>query len=169
MSFLATVIDRVSALFAKPEMNAAQAWQEGGLRPQHAFWMYAAPVSMILGRDSFFLPDPAPLQLTEHESQAFIASLNQHFAEDGYHFYLLGDSWFLGLDAHPNITTTHVNQVVNHDIADYLPKGEGALAWAKLQNEIQMLLFDHPINQHREKQNQPAINSVWCYGLGVTA
>jgi hypothetical protein len=29
-----------------------------------------------------------------------------------------------------------------------------------------MLLFEHPINQAREAKGLPAVNSVWCYGLG---
>jgi hypothetical protein len=49
-----------------------------------------------------------------------------------------------------------------------LPQGEGALQWNKLQNEIQMLLFSHSVNEPREAQGQPVINSLWCYGLGAS-
>ena len=56
--------------------------------------------------------------------------------------------------------------VINKDINAFLPTGDGAMQWAKFQNEIQMLLFDHPVNLAREAKQLPAVNSIWCYGLG---
>lgn len=168
MSFLAN-LQKLLKFFAKSKPNAAEQWQQYGGEAKHAYWLFAAPVHMLLGRDSFFLSDQAPLPLTSDESTALIASLNQHFAQDGYHFYLLNDIWFLGLDTKPHISTTPVDQVVNQDIADYLPKGDDALIWAKLQNEVQMLLFSHPVNSAREAQGLPAMNSLWCHGLGEIA
>lgn len=167
MSFLATLFKRLSVLFVAPTKSAAQAWQEAEGEAKHAFWLYAAPVNMLLGRDSFFLSAPAPLAMTNDESLTLIASLNQHFSNNGYYFYLQNDVWFLGLDADPKITTTPIDEVVNKDIAAYLPKGDGALVWAALQNEIQMLLFSHPVNAEREAQGKPVMNSLWCYGLAA--
>lgn len=147
-------------------MNAAQAWETQVGNVTHAFWMYAAPVNMQLGRDSYFLTDPELIMIKEEESVALVESLNAHFAGLGYYFYVKDNVWFLGLDNDPQITATHIKQVTNQDIANYLPQGEGALVWNKLQNEIQMLLFSHPINQIRESKGLPMINSLWCYGLG---
>lgn len=169
MSFLIDAYHKLRAIFSVPTKHAAQAWQEAEGGAIHAFWLYAAPVNLLLGRDSFFMSAPAPLVIKNKESLALIESLNQHFSDDGCHFYLLGDVWFLGLDADPSITTIPIDQVVDNDITDYLPKGEGALAWATLQNEIQMLLFSHPVNQAREAQGQLMVNSLWCYGLGASA
>lgn len=167
MSFLTNIVQKLQGIFAAPAKHAAQAWLESEGVAEHPLWLYAAPVNMMLGRDSFFLSEPAPLLLSNDESLAIIASLNEHFSADGYHFYFQNGVWFLGLDADPKITTTDIKQVVNQDIAAYLPKGEGALVWATLQNEIQMLLFSHPVNEAREEQGEPVMNSLWCYGLGA--
>jgi len=161
-----SLLSRFAALFKPKQPNAAQAWQAAGGEASHAYWLYAAPVNLLLGRDSFFLSAPAPMAVTEEESVALIDSLNQHFANDGYHFYLRAGVWYLGLDTDPNIATTGVEDVIDKEINDYLPTGEGALAWATLQNEMQMLLFSHAVNQAREAQGLPAVNSVWCYALG---
>lgn len=166
MMFLVNTYQQLRNLFTPKGKDAATAWQESGGEHQHAFWMYAPPVNLVLGRDSFFLSKPAPLAVTQDESKALIDSLNQHFANDGYHFYLQGDVWFLGLDKNPNITTSNVAEVEGKDIAAFLPKGKGDLTWATLQNEMQMLLFSHTVNQTREAQDLPLVNSVWCYGLG---
>ncbi|MGQ0442028.1 MAG: hypothetical protein ACT4OH_01080 [Methylophilaceae bacterium] len=157
---------RLSSFFSKQAPNAAQAWQQAGGEAQHSYWLYAAPVNLLVGRDSFFLTAPAPLVVSFEESIAIIKSLNQHFSALGFYFYLQNNLWFLGLAHHPEITTTPIEKVIDQDIATYLPHGEGALAWAKLQNEIQMLLFIHPVNEAREKQGLPMINSLWFYGLG---
>lgn len=165
---LKAIIKQLASFCAKPEINAAQAWQAEGVEGDHAFWLFAAPVTMLPGQDSFYMGDPAPAAISHDESVALMASLNQLFADDGYYFYLLNDVWFLGLDTDPKITTTPIAQVVNKDVGHYLPQGEGASAWNKAQTEIQMLLFTHPVNQAREAQGLPMINSLWCYGLGAS-
>jgi len=166
MSLLKKIYQPFSSLFASRQKSAAVAWQEGGGEATHAYWLYVAPVNLLMGRDSFFLAEPAPLSVSKEEARSLINSLNQHFSQDGYHFYLQGNDWFLGLDADPSIVTTPVNQVIGKDISAYLPQGSGALAWAAWQNEMQMLLFSHPINQAREARQLPIVNSLWCYGLG---
>ena len=162
------IYQRLSAVLSKPEINAAQAWQTEGGDAKHAFWLFAAPVTMLPGQDSFYMGDPAPAEILQEESVALMAGLNQLFTDDGYHFYLVNHIWFLGLDADPQITTTPIADVVNKNVGLYLPQGEGASAWNKAQTEIQMLLFAHPVNQAREAQGQPMINSLWCYGLGAS-
>jgi hypothetical protein len=154
----------LTRLFSKTS-NAAIAFRLAGGSAQHAYWLFAAPVHMQLGQTSCFLSNPAPILASGDAALALVLSLNQHFNQDGLYFYLQNDIWFLGLDADPKITTTFIEKVVNKDVAPYLPKGEGALAWAKLQNEIQMLLFSHPVNGAREARGDLPINSLWFYGL----
>jgi len=57
---------------------------------------------------------------------------------------------------------------LNQDVSPYLPRGEGALEWAKLTNEMQMLLFSHPANAAREVRGELPINSLWFDGLSAT-
>ncbi|MFM9835633.1 MAG: hypothetical protein ACKVOA_05980 [Methylophilaceae bacterium] len=157
----------LSRLFAKTP-NAAIAYKQAGGMAQHAFWLFAAPVHMQLGRESYFLTNPAPMMVPRVDAESIMSSLNQHFFELGYHFYLQNDAWFLGLDADPKIITIPIEKVTNQDVAPYLPRGEGALAWASLQNEIQMLLFSQTVNVVRESKGLPIINSLWCYGLAAS-
>lgn len=100
------------------------------------------------------------------EAVAIITSLNQHFNTRGLYFYQHNDVWFLGLDRDPNIQVSPLALLKNKDITPFLPQGAGALAWAALQNEIQMLLFNHPVNGLREQQGRLVINSLWCDSLG---
>lgn len=167
MSLLTKIYTKLRTIFSEPTMTAAQAWQAVRGEAEHPYWLYAAPVNMLLGRDSFFLSEPAPMPISNDECTALIASLNQHFSGLGYYFYVVNDIWFLGLDDDPEITTTAIDTVKNKDVAAYLPQGDGALIWNKFQNEIQMLLFNHPVNASREAQGQPVVNSLWCYAVGA--
>ena len=157
----------IKNLFSPQKLNAALAWQQAGNNAGSAYWLYAAPVHLVLQRDSFSLAAPVPLLLESNESDVLTRAINKHFEADGLMFFWHQNTWFLSLKTNPNIQTTTPQSVINKDINAFLPTGEGAMQWAKFQNEIQMLLFDHPINLAREAKRLPAINSIWCYGLGI--
>jgi hypothetical protein len=153
-------------LFQPKTPNAAIAWQRAGNQVDSAFWLYATPVHLVLQRDSFSLAAPVPLALASEEIAALTTALNQYFSADKLQFFWHESIWFLRLEQNPNIQTTAPEAALNKDVAQYLPAGDGAMQWAKFTNEIQMLLFEHPVNLVREAKKLPVINSIWCYGLG---
>jgi hypothetical protein len=153
-------------LFQPKKPNAAQAWQQAGNDVGNDYWLYATPVYLLLQRDTFSLAEPVPLVLNKEESDALTALFNKHFAADGKQFFWHENTWFLSVKTNPKINTNAPQAAINKDIRAYLPKGEGASKWAAFANEIQMLLFEHPINVAREAEQLPVINSIWCYGLG---
>lgn len=153
-------------LFQSKELNAALAWQQAGNEAGSAYWLYAAPVHLVLQRDSFSLAAPVPLPLESDEIDALTAALNKHFRADDLKFFWHENMWFLRLENNPDIETATPEAALNKHVGAYLPTGEGAMQWAKFTNEIQMLLFEHPVNLAREVKRLPAINSIWCYGLG---
>lgn len=146
--------------------NAAQAWQQAGNQPDKAYWLYAAPVHLVLQRDSFSLAGPAPIELDLEEAEALTRTLNTHFAADGMQFFWHQQQWFLRLKQNPDIETVYPQRAINQDINAFLPTGKGASAWASFQNELQMLLFEHAVNMAREKKRLQTVNSLWCYGGG---
>lgn len=164
----------LKTIFLPSKPNAALAWQQAGNKASSqdklAYWLYAAPVHLLLQRDSFSLSAPAPLPLENNEIDALTAAFNQHFGSDmianKVQFFWHESAWFLRLESNPNIQTSAPQASINKDINAYLPTGEGAMQWAKFQNEVQMLLFEHPVNQAREAKRLPVINSIWCYGGG---
>ena len=164
----------LKSLFKPKQTNAAIAWallqnkagKQASNQDKLAYWLYATPVHLVLQRDTFSLAAPVPLSLDTDEADALTAALNQHFASDGLAFIWHENTWFLSLQTSPQISTTAPQAAINKDISAYLPTGEGATKWASFTNEIQMLLFDHPVNIAREAKRLPAINSIWCYGGG---
>jgi len=153
-------------LFQPKLPHAALAWQQAGNQPDSAYWLYAAPVHLVLQRDSFSLAGPVPLDLGLEEGEALTRTLNTHFAADGMQFFWHQQQWFLRLQHNPDIATFHPQKAINQDINEFLPTGKGASTWASFQNELQMLLFDHPVNRARENKRLTVVNSIWCYGGG---
>lgn len=160
----------IKQLFSPKLINAAQAWQQAGNNTGSAYWLYAAPVHLVLQRDTFSLVEPVPLPLESDETDALTTTLNKHFATDTVvnkaQFFWHHNTWFLRLEQNPNITTHAPQAALNKAVGAYLPTGEGATKLAAFTNEIQMLLFEHPVNLAREANRLPAINSIWCYGGG---
>lgn len=160
------MFDFLKKIFQAKLPHAALAWQQAGNESGRAYWLYAAPVHLVLQRDSFSLAGPVPLPIDLEDAEALTRSLNTHFAADGLQFFWHQHQWFLRLQQNPHIETTHPQRAVNQDIHPFLPIGKGASAWANFQNELQMLLFEHPVNIARDKQRLPAMNSIWCFGGG---
>ena len=48
-----------------------------------------------------------------------------------------------------------------------LPSGTDNMRWQGYFNEIQMLLYEHPLNQAREARGELAINGIWFWGGGT--
>ena len=164
------MLNFLKTLFQPKQCNAARAWtliqNKAGNDASSGYWLYAAPVHLVLQRDSFSLAALAPLPLEIDEIQALTNALNQHFNQDNKQFFWHETAWFLRLTANPMIQTSAPQAAVNQDINAFLPTGEGAAQWAKFTNEMQMLLFEHPVNLAREANNLQTINSIWCYGGG---
>ncbi len=166
---LQAVVCEQHGLKANPDYPiAAIAAKADGLDVSDAFWLRAEPVHLLLQRDSFSLSEPVPLMVEREHAQSIITSLNHHFAGDGLRF-LIGQSgaWYLSLEKQPEIQTTLPSVAIDRNIYQYLPQGNASGLWRSYLNELQMLLFQHPVNHAREAVHAPAVNSLWFSGGGV--
>ncbi len=139
-----------------------------GTDPGANYWLLADPVHLRLQRDGLILLPPDALTITNDEAQALCASLNIHFAAEGFHFVApQAQHWYLTRARRARIRTRALARVAGRDINHLLPEGEDGLEWHRIGNEIQMLLHAHPINAQREQRGALAINSLWCSGGGT--
>jgi len=137
----------------------------------NAYWFRAAPVHLTLQRDAFSLDEEVPLNVNVEHAQALLETLNQHFKEDGLQFLLgVSGAWYLkvtGLLEHYLPVKTHFPQMaVGKNIHVWMPQGQAAQKWRSILNELQMVLFEHSVNQARESVGALAVNSVWISGGG---
>jgi hypothetical protein len=130
------------------------------------YWLLATPVHLTLQRDFFSMTEA--LALSNADSLSLIAHLNAHFADNGYVFSLTPSlQWLLTVPNKRELLTTPISQVIGRDTRPHMPNGADTAWAAQLTNEIQMLLFEHPINQAREARGELAMNSIWLSGTGT--
>ncbi len=135
-----------------------------GNNPDQDNWLRADPVHVRIGRDQLILSDIP--SLTDDEAAQLCAALAMHFGEDFSPTITRTGAWIVQANSHTNISTTALSSAIGKHIDPLLPKGADAMHWKRLLNEIQMLLFAHPVNQAREARGLPAANSVWLWGGG---
>ena len=96
------------------------------------------------------------------------AIFNETFKDDARAFvYNDQGQLFLELKKQPHIKTTSIAHIKRQSIELFMPQGDEAMAWHAFMNEIQMFLFDHPLNQDRIRRELLPSNSIWFSGGGV--
>lgn len=132
---------------------------------KNGYWLRADPVHMRLQRDQLILlPE---VEVGVDESARLCAALNEHFAGQGMEFSAPHPQrWYLRLDRLPDIETVPLSQAMGRNVRGLLPSGREAAHWHRVFNEIQMLLFAHPVNEAREARGALPVNSVWLWGGG---
>jgi hypothetical protein len=138
-----------------------------GLDAASGYWLCADPVHLQLQHSQVVLqPD---VGCTAAEAVALCAALNAHFRDDGVAFHAPHPQrWYIRAEDPSEAAMTPLRVAAWRDVKAYQPQGGDAMRWQRVANEIQMLLHGHPINQAREVQGLPAINSLWLWGGGHT-
>ena len=129
-------------------------------------WLRADPVHLRLQRDQLvLLPN---VEASAGEAAQLCAALNEYFAGQGMEFFAPHPQrWYMRLDQLPEIGTVPLSQAAGRNVRGLLPKGKEAMHWHRVFNEIQMLLFAHPVNEAREARGELPVNSLWLWGSGV--
>ena len=139
--------------------------QADGVPPGDAYWLRADPVGISMQRDQMVLQ--GNLDISVAEAAQLCASLNTHFAVDGLRFMAPHPQrWYLQLAQQPDINTHPLSKVMGADMHAHLPFGADALHWHSVLNEIQMLFYEHAVNEARALSGKQVINAVWLWGGG---
>ena len=132
-----------------------------------AYWLRADPVHLQVMRDRIVLTDNDALNLSQQEAEALATSIGAHFGEALHPTPLHPQRWYARFSRPLQFTTTPLSVATGRDIDPLMPQGEDAQKFRSLLNELQMLLFAHPVNQAREARGALTVNSVWLWGGGI--
>jgi hypothetical protein len=132
-----------------------------GMPQAEGYWFIVHPVHVQLARAHLAMADPRHLQLDEADSRALFELAKPYFSS-----LLYGDAntWFMRADDWSELDTASPDAASGANLADWMPTGPNALGFKKLQNEIQMLWHEHPVNVAREARRLPPVNSFWMWG-----
>ena len=132
-----------------------------------AAWGLITPCHLRVHADHVTLQDPADLRLESEESKALMRAMSPYFLEDGLKLhYLQADSWLVQGEALRGLPTASLERVRGQVVDPWLPRLAAARLVRRLQNEMQMLLYTHPINDARAARGVPVVNSFWLSGTG---
>ncbi len=133
-------------------------------------WAQITPCFWHVGTDQVQMLHPDALQLTETESRAVLAIMQPYFAEDGITLhYGAPTRWYAQSPLFGGLATASLDRVVGRNVNAWMPEGAQAAPLRRLQNEMQMLLYTHALNDRRLAAGQLAVNSFWASGSGALA
>jgi len=166
-----TWLARALGLGAAGRLDVAVAAMRGfGLDPDGGTWYIVSPGHIQIARTHLTMADTRQVPVSDDDSRALFATAAE-LCEDIGHALRYGDAhtWFLRADDWTGFETASPDTVVNMDLTDFMPKGQPALAYRRLQNEVQMAWHAHPVNAARETRRLPVVNAFWVWGAGSTA
>lgn len=110
---------------------------------------------------------PLP-QLPHSESDELRAAMQPYFAEDGISLHAFESGcWLAQADIFADLASASPDRVIGRNLQAWMPESQQAAPLRRLQNEMQMLLYTHPVNDIRDELGLPPINSVWFSGTGA--
>jgi hypothetical protein len=140
---------------------------EPGAETRAHSWAYVTPCHWLMGREHATLTDPDALALSEADSRALMDAMQVYFETDGIRLhYVAPQRWLAEGDVFRDLPTASLDRVLGRSVDPWLPAGSSGQTLRRLQNEMQMLLYTHPINDARTSQRQLPVNSIWFSGTG---
>ena len=122
------------------------------------------------GMDQVQVLDPAALALDDEESRALLATAAPWFAEDGIALTPYRASvWLAQGGLLRDLVTISLDRVIGRAVSRELLRSDGAgsAVLARLQHEMQMLMYDHPVTDARMQRRQLYPNAIWISGAGM--
>ncbi len=138
-------------------------------------WGLLTPVHWHVGREHISLADPSALDLSADESRTLFDAVKPLFEDDGGSLtWAAADHWYLAHDRLADLPCASIDRVIGRNVDLWLRGDPQASAeqlarvrWVRrLQNEVQMLLHQHPVNEAREARGALSVNSFWLSGCG---
>ncbi len=145
---------------------AAHVMRGYGLNPGAGSWFIVNPAHLEVARSHLLLHDTRSLRLSDAHSRALFDAAKPYFDDSGKPLHY-GDAatWFMRADDWAGLSTASPDAATGLNLTDWLPTGERAAEFRKLQNEVQMLWFNHPVNAEREERALASINGFWPWAL----
>jgi hypothetical protein len=135
-------------------------------------WAFITLCNWHVSNGQVTLGDPAYLQIDEATDATLFKAMQSFFAEDGIalHPHKPGQ-WLAQSPLLADLPTASLDRVIGRNIDPWLVGSHvaadalspAAKLLRRLQNEMQMLLYTHPVNEGRSL----TINSFWVHGTGA--
>ncbi|WP_239374699.1 hypothetical protein [Snodgrassella gandavensis] len=128
----------------------------------NGYGFIATPISQTAGMHQLQYLDGKVLGLTTEEAKAFCDVLNAWLQADGWQFRpVKPDLWLVTTPQTIEFTLPSLLDLSGRIDGTTKPAGADATLILQQQTELQMLLYQHPLNLQRNARGLPAINGFW--------
>jgi hypothetical protein len=150
---------------------AAHTAKFANLPADEAGWAWVTPCHWQIHADHVVMDHPENLGLTVEESETLRTAMQPFFAEDGVTLYAMQTEkstvrWLAQGEILRDLPTASLSRACGGKVDAWMPRGPQARSLRRLQNEMQMLLYRHPINDARVARGKLPVNSFWMSGTG---
>jgi hypothetical protein len=128
------------------------------------------PCHWRVGADHVLLGDPDELALNEEASRALLAAAAPYFAEDGITLqWRMPGAWLALGEVFRGLPTLSLERAVGQRLTPEMfeTSARHSPVLRRLQNEMQMLFYTHPVNDARQARGLAPVNSFWIAGAGT--
>ena len=147
---------------------AARDVRKNGGQSSTAAWAFITPCHWRLATDHFLMDDPDLLQIEEQESMELMGAMAGFFLEDGITLHYASPTcWRAEGEVFRGLPSASLDRVRGRSLDIWMPEGEQGRPLRRLQSEMQMLLYTHPVNDAREARGLAPVNAFWVSGTGA--
>jgi hypothetical protein len=135
--------------------------------PRGQGWALLTPAHWQVGSDGVTLIDPAALSLGDDESRALFEAARPLFEDLGWTFaYGTAERWYAAHESLDGTPTASIDRAIGRGVDLWMNHHPALRLVRRLQSEVQMTLYTHPVNDAREARGLRAVNSFWLSGTG---
>jgi hypothetical protein len=126
-------------------------------------WL-ATPVHYFAGLDSVHLHPGGLLWLERPEQQRLVEDFARVFADSPWQLRSLGQRELLLSGPAIQASGADPAHYAGSDPSGGLPRGEGAATLRRLGAEMEMWLYEHPLNLQRRERGELPVTTLWLWG-----
>lgn len=137
-------------------------------RVEKGFWMCGEPIGLTAQRAQLSVVSGSALQLESREAAELTDSLAALWAPEGFRVEAADPlCWYLRAEHSIRTPDYPAVALAGRDLYSELTQASVAdESLPRLLTEVQMLFFDHPVNQRRRAAGRPCVDGVWFSGGG---
>lgn len=149
-----------------PGVAAAALYADLGTVPGASAFI-ATPVHYVAEMSNVRLPAAGVLSLRPAEARALAGDFERVWQDAGIRLLAGCSGALYCVTDRPMPAITHdPQQIQDQHIEPHLPAGVAAPPLRRLMSEIEMWLFEHPLNRARVTEAEPIVSALWLWGCG---
>lgn len=133
-------------------------------KPESTGYWLATPVYFFAGLDSVHLHPAGLVSLSSAEQHALVTDFARVFADSPWRLEAIGQRELLLSGPPLQASGADPARFLGDDPSAGLPRGADAAALRRLGSEIEMWLYEHPINQARVAHDELPATGLWLWG-----